>query len=1738
MVTNYKELRAALAIQNGQITINPSLSQTISDLIMNCYANQPVVIDRAEPGAGDDVNETVVITGNSSFLNVANLPVLATFSMDEQGNVQATLKYTLISDLPGPTSWKFSSSFPQLPTVYDFQSDFSGTPHSPLDGLYLFDASFIVTTCPQQEQEYKVSLERGINFASKMKPTGVLGILESTLDTTQTLTLYGTISIPKPTDIILPLKLFQYPWDISTTAPGINLKADLDVHVGLGNMTFDQALFRVYSPLSTDWMAQNDTFEPLLACTGMLTIPSATMSVGITAIVQPGASEVLFRGDFEGVSVAKLANMLDLSGTDNLVSSMPDQIKTLGDNLGKLELLTVAVYILLDQQGLHVASTYFTIGIPDLNWQVWNDLFEIYSLACTFAIRSPLSSPSVGVILTGKFDIEGVPVNISASDLDDFTVYAELAGAQTIPLNQLMQTYVPGVPPPGDLTIDTFRASVAPFKSYLVAATIADAPNPWIINVGFQQLTISDISFGFFYPQGGPLSGAFGGTIAFGDVAQLSIRYDIPGDFVIRGQFPEVKLSSLLGELCNQTFFLPGAFDLTFENSSVLIQKTGENFAFQFGTELDNLGSFALEVRRVSTGQNQWGFASGLDLALGKASDLPALGQVLGLFEDLFSLQKFFLVVSSLTDPNFNFPDLTAFNNPRISAKQFSLPVQAGGVIAGFNLYAEWMINTADKQQNLLKDLLGLDPTLGITLQVGENPAQNARLFVSYMTKIQGHPLSCQFGGQIKDGSIGLFLVGSITVDIQGQPQEFDVTLLFVENGAFIAATVKGTTPIDFEVFKLGDLAIEIGVDWEGVPSLGVTGTIAAGFESSVAVFFDSAEPSKSMVAGSLSDLTLKDILYTLAGTVIPSEIDAVLATVSVKGTQQFDIAGELANDLDNLHLDKVAAAFASAGNVQIPSSSAQVLLVVDSPGSRWYLTDLTQMRHYQLRKQDTTIHVSVEAQLYCAPQATSIGTIMFPQGFYINGTLSFFGFSATATIEVNPNQGIAIDGGMDRIVIGTESLFAIEKAQGEGGPQVSVATFTQPNQADEQFRPPHCYINGTMKMLGLSRALYIRLTTSGFEFDLSGYLVPGANFDVHGSFFGLTDLEVGGTIQVGIDTIDLGPLGKININTGANCQIDISVKGSVISATLEASFAFAGQNYSIPKYDLDINAEPLKDLPGVLRDKIKVILSDALKDPTQWVKHVADGAISGVDDMATVLKAAYGETIDGAASLLADAGYTANQAGTVLKAAYTATADRLTSALQGAKYTADQVIDVLRDSYGMSGAQVVPVLKGAGYAMDRVASALKSAYGWSADQVTGVLKDAYQWNADQAASVLKGAEYTADQVAGALKNAWWSGKQTIAALEGAGYTADEVAHALKSAWWSGDQVVEALKGAGYAIPEVTGALKDVYGLSGDLTASLLKGAGYALQEVADALKAVYESGGNQVAAALKAAGYAADEVANAFEGVGYAADQIAGALEGAYGWSGEQAAAALKGLDYAAFSVVGALESAYGWSGEQAAAALKVVGYAADQVVGALKSVYGWSGDQVAAALKGAGYAADQVTGALKVAYGWSGDQAVAALKGAGYAVDEVTGALKIAYGWSGDQAVVALKAAGYAVGEVTGVLKSVYGLSGDQVASALKGTGYAADEVAGALKSVYGWSGDQAAVALNGVGYAADQVASMLKDVYQLGGDQVNDILKEAGYATDQIGSAMKDIFAWSDDKVGSLVGTIGNALNPSNW
>ncbi len=1347
-----------LPVAGGRLTLDASSApgDVLADQLARCTGGSPIVVRGAvravEGGA-------VTVRGEADFLGVAGVPVTARAAAGATGEPVVTVRFHLIDGAPGPNPWTFSRSFPALPGLYAGSSVAGGRasarPHL-LDTLVLSDAAFVIATGEGgTDAATGAPLSRGLSFVSRCTPTGLLGLLGSLLRGGGALPLYGPIVLPKAAELTLPapnLPLLRYPWQAPGPIPGINLVADLGIDEALGRALRLHAVgLRIYTPATKGWAEQNPTYAPALAASAKLDVPSAGLSLDASVIGVDDVDGLVLFGLFEGLSVGKLAHLIDLAGGDDLATILPGDVQSALGAVGKLSLLGLSLQL---GPGFSVERADLSVGIPDLGTEVLPG-FRVDRLLASFGVSDPFgANRALSALLGGGVAFAGAPFDVGIR-LPEVEATARLKDDVTLPLSRAFDSL--GLPAPPDLDVSQMQLDVDRAGNFSFAALMAESP-PWALDLGPTSLTVSGVSVLASRPSGAGAYGVFGGTLALGEGLELATAYDTREGFVLRAALPDASLTQLARALTDQSVSLPGGFDLALTGSTVMIQQASFGLVCQLATTMQGLGTVAFEVRRVSAGKGAWGFAAGVDLTGLRLSSLPGLS-ALSAFESAFALDQLVLVVATFDDTGFTFPALAAFKSPTLRTGGLTLPAQAGGVVSGLNAYARWTLDSASREHELLRKLLGLDPAVGITLQVGTVPSQNSRLYVSFATTLSGMPLSCTLGGQIKDGEVGLFMNGTLQANIQGQPVRFDVTTLFVANGAFVSGSMLGS--IAFEGLTLSNLALVIGVNWEAIPSLGIAATLSgARFQTSLAVFFDSVDPSRSLLAGAVSDLSLRDVVDTFARSTAPAELRQAFEQAALLGTSTFSVGAELAAALDNLQLDAISAAFAQHG-VALPSSSSQVLLVVGRAGRRWFLTDMATMLHYALVASKGQIQVSLDPQFYCVPQATSLGTLRFEQGTFINTRLKLWAFDATAKVLIKPAQGVSVDGTMARLVIGTEQLFSVTSADGKAGPRVSAATFTQPGEKDPALKGPHFLIDGRVSLLGLERQLYVSVSPRGFEFEMKGSLTHDASYDLEGSFDGPTKLRAGGAIVVEVGTLNLGPLGKVTIASGVKGSLDVGVKGSTIQAKFTGGFEFAGQHFDLPEIDLDVHTASLPGLPGRVVELAPRALEGFLKDATRWARLVHDGLIAGVQDVAGVLKQFFGKTTAAAATVMRAARYAADQVGRGIQSAYGATSDQAAKALKSAGYTATEVGGALKAVYGETADEAAKLLKGAGYTVNQIGDALRGAWGATASEVGGALKE---------------AGYAVDQVGSYLKDAFHLGPDNLKnTLEGVGFSPSSI---------------------------------------------------------------------------------------------------------------------------------------------------------------------------------------------------------------------------------------------------------------------------------------------------------------------------------------------------------------------------
>lgn len=1234
---DFSELKERLGIENGVLTndevtiAGDTLTSNLDELIEYCYDNQPIVIRSAEYVSEDPVSKRVTIRGQSNFLNVPQLETEVRFSIDAQGQVQLLLKYTLIESEPRPNGWKFSKSFPNLPQVADHNepTDFNRATQEvtqtmmvPLDGIIFYNSYFVVVSINEEAYDFfenKVDLNKGINFVSHLRPEGFLAIIETLFNHTAELTVSGTIRKPLPTETPQQLALqypsslesLRYPWDIKNDfpygVPGILLQVELGIDYTIvdDKIQFSGDKLYLYTPLDNDWLLPNTNpnFVPTQAYTGSIELNGTGIKMDMVSPIQIGVDALALIGFFEGLSLNNLSQLVGLTGSDqDPLSQLPPEIQDAGDQLDELALINARVEVdYTDQKNINVSYTSFTVGMPDLKWEIWDDHFEIDQIGCSFDIYYPFSTindPDIGrdveVTIYGQLKIEGVPFNVYASNKDGFTVYAEMAKEQTLPLKKIMETYAPGVPPPSDLTINIFRVGIAPREAYSMALAMAQQPNPWVIPIGPSDLTVEDVAIGFMYPKRGPVQGSISGSIGFGDFAKISIGYDIPGDIIIKGVIPEITLLETIGELCNEELELPSGFDLTFLYSSVLIQeKDLNNWIFQFATTLEGFGSLVFEARKTSN--QRWGFAFGLAMSTGQMSELQGLGDLVKVFEEWFPFKELVLAISSFKNSTFEFPSFQQFDNSELqNSSDIKLPATVQGIDRGFYFYGKTIFERRNKILealiNLFKIPEGTQLDVMMAYLIDQKRFQLGVSLVTFLTPTGtatcDYENTCLIGTLFADvgGSDGLQfgLSATIKTTIQDTNVDFNVTLATVPNGFFISGTMDTQKLIDFGPVQLADVAIELGISYQALPSFGFAASLGVDglFHSSIAVMVDTTNPRQSMAAGSLSDLTLAMIVDKLAGdsAQVPEWLDEVLDQVGIHGPENgsFNIpaneASEMVTALNEYDTAVISEKFKTHGGLSsFPSTIDELTVFKDDSRQQWYLTSLSDtgqnstIQHYQVSQSAETdpIDVSLTAQFYCVldPLGTWIGRFYYDPGIKVSGVLELLMLKVEVDVEINQNKGIKIDVEMDPIVVLSEQFFSITRLNDlNHGPKLSLLTY------QDGHTEPHFYLDGQITLLGQGFGIKINITKDGLDFRIEQHVLGVVTFTLYGTIKDPLNFHIGGSIDVDFSHSPIDILDDI-INEVADASVEVGLKEG--SPYANASFHVLGIGVDI-SFDLE----------------------------------------------------------------------------------------------------------------------------------------------------------------------------------------------------------------------------------------------------------------------------------------------------------------------------------------------------------------------------------------------------------------------------------------------------------------------------------------------------------------------------------------------------------------------------------------
>jgi hypothetical protein len=957
------------------------------------------------------------------------------------------------------------------------------------------------------------------------------------------------------------------------------------------------------------------------------------------------------------------------------------------------DLFDPANYLTLDAMDFFIAPTTaamssFHLDVSTANaWTIIPDIITITEISFSLISADPVQNPYVTGHLVGNVDLGkdgSVAKIVLRGDTPDYAFSGGLQDGSTVNVKALVEYLIPGAIDIPDIELVSFEFFCQPGEAaaYSLAAAFSIDWELEVSPIGMKVLSAGIDVACTPGESGGTTTGQIVGSIAFDDSVTFDITYSLPGQFQVVGNFDKISLLSSIARLVDMPMSLPSGFDLEFTDVvAVICYGSGgdsDTLEFQIGATVPGLGDVAFDSLRVGT---QWGYATGLSLGDVSLSDVPGLS-ALAPFVDYFHFKKLVLVLSTADLPGFDFPDASVFSNAPASGSGAIVLPAGQGVIKGMNAYAEIDLDIPrEPDLSLLINFLHISAELTITLQVGLDSVEDgSALFATMNGTVNSNiVITGSFGAKLLGGVLDLFMTGTLATTLQGQPITFFFSVVFQPNGAFLTGGYEGT--IDFVTVKLSNLVIEIGIDLEGIPTIGFGAQIDVDtFDSSVMVLLDSVDPAQSMFVASISDINLRVFLENLCNLVdlsgVPPEIMGALEQTGLSGTGDFVLNNgddTVCAALNARDVPTVSAAFAAAG-ISLPSDPLQVIISVATESRLWYVTNIPEVIHYKLANpaDGASIAGTLEPQLYVVPQPTQLGLTQVKQGYRANGTLDLFGFKATVDVEIADQQGLTIDVEFSKITITVDDypVFSLTSADGSAGPALSVCTFANVANTDVAKQKPHFFASGKIDVLGVANeSVQVDFSGSGGSFDMEASVAGVANYSMAGTYADTFSFSLSGSAKVGVDDVFyFGVLGKVHVECEVGYEYSVAVVNAHSgSAGAAGTFSFGDVGFTIPTFSLSLDSPSLADLATDAYNQVYDNLETFFKLSEHWLNWVNQGLVIGVETAEQVgacLKTAYNMDYDAIANQTTDIlCYNVNQ---------------VTQALQGAGATAEETYDVL----------------------------------------------------------------------------------------------------------------------------------------------------------------------------------------------------------------------------------------------------------------------------------------------------------------------------------------------------------------------------------------------------------------------------------------------------------------------------
>lgn len=590
---------------------------------------------------------------------------------------------------------------------------------------------------------------------------------------------------------------------------------------------------------------------------------SGTLTVGATSVavqVTPPAdgSPARVQADLSQITLGAL---ITAAGSDDPLASLPTELV---QAVSSAAIASVGVDV--DLSAHQLTGCDVTVAAVPM-WAPGG--VELDAFAATVTLTRGTNGTAIAVTGTATFAGAGITAaiarNPAATGAAAWTLHAGLADGATLNVSAAATAY--GLNVAGDLPdlVLSGCALNATLDGSAVSFT-AMSSTQWTVPVGPEGISVSGLGVAFSRTAAGS-TGSVSGTVQLGGV-DVPITYAVPGGLTLHATLDKVAPFALLQDVVGAASV--GALTLPPELTSltltdVVLAIDVEQAELSFAASGPGFKRVQAVVRKATS----WGFAVGIELDddYRFSSLSPALSGL-----DTVHLPDALIVISSFDDTKFTFDELQ--------------PIAGTGVSEGVLLDGQLDLSGLGADKFLGEAHLDVKATIGPSLADLELDGG-----VGDITITDGVVLKdAKFALHPDPENVSISVSGAVDVTIDSSPLEFIGGVTVVPNGISFFATMKGTwqDPFGAKGIALTDVSLQVGSDFEGVPSIGIAGGLTVGaFHGTAAVSFNSQNPAQSVLIVAFNHLSLMDVVGTFCPPQvtadIPADVQGTLAGISLE---------------------------------------------------------------------------------------------------------------------------------------------------------------------------------------------------------------------------------------------------------------------------------------------------------------------------------------------------------------------------------------------------------------------------------------------------------------------------------------------------------------------------------------------------------------------------------------------------------------------------------------------------------------------------------------------------------------------------------------------------------------------------------------------------------------------------------------------------------------------------------------